>query len=338
MYEYGERMMRSYVEKIPDGHYAAQGSLDNSGVGEDLICFEWRIDVNGTEVNADYTTVCPQVDGPMNCPHPTTISATYLVFAALSRSMGYLNEGYFRPITITTRPGTLYHPVPPAPCYLFGWATNPLYEGTMRAIGAANPELVTGRSGACVLTLIWWGRRAKSGKVWVAGSPLPIGNGAGVQSDGMTGINIGMAFGQIPPMELWEAKFPWLIERYEQAPDSQGAGEHAGGAGINIDWRVLEDCALTSTIEQTKSVPWGLLGGTGGRRNAAEIVYPDGLVETFSKITNKPIPAGSLVRVRSGGGGGYGEPRLRPVERVNRDLRDGYITTDFAKQHYPQAF
>lgn len=337
MYQHGEQSMRGFIEQIPDGVYRASGALDSSGVTDEQIRFDWELRIAGSEVDADFTSICAQVDGPMNCPHPTTVAATYLVFAALSRSMSHLNEGCFRPIRITTRPGTLYHPMPPAPCYLYGWATNPLIEGSMRALSAGNPELVAARSGACVLTLIWWGRSNSSGRVWMAGSPLPIGNGASSESDGMTGLNIGMAFGQIPPLELWEAKFPWLIERCEQAADSAGAGQHAGGPGIDIHWRVLEDCTLTSTIEQTRSEPWGLLGGNGGRRNSAELVFPDGHRESFSKVTSKHIPAGTLVIVRSGGGGGYGEPRLRPAEKVQRDLRDGYVTAAFAARHYSHA-
>jgi N-methylhydantoinase B len=338
MLDHGEAMMRSYLEKLPDGVYSAKGSMDNNGVTSDSIDFEIGLEVSGSNIRIDFSKAPDAVGGPVNCPLASTVSGARVVVTMLANAMESPNEGHYRPIQVVTRPGSLFHPTPPAPCFLFGWSLMPAMEALLKAIGEATPALVPARSGGCILTLIWWGTREKTGEVWAAGSPLPVGQGAHAGGDGGTMIHMIQAFGQVPPMELWEAKFPWLIESYEFAADSFGPGEHVGGQGINISWRMLEDCSFTSTVEQTKTKPWGLVGGAGGRSNYAEIRLPDGTINTFGKVTAMKAPKGSVVTVRSGGGGGYGPAQKRDRLSILADIRKGLMTEEFARKHFAQAF
>jgi N-methylhydantoinase B len=39
-----------------------------------------------------------------------------------------------------------------------------------------------------------------------------------------------------------------------------------------------------------------------------------------------------------GGGGGYGPPSERDREAVLADVRDGYVSEEQARKHYPHAF
>ncbi len=337
MLDHGEAIMRSYLEKIPDGYYSAHGGLDNNGVDKEKIDFEVGLDVKGSDITIDFSKTPDAANGPVNCPLASTVSGARVVITMLANAMEQPNEGHYRPIKVITRPGSLFHPLPPSPCFLFGWSLMPAMEGLLKAIGEALPHNVPARSGGCILTLIWWGKREASGEVWAAGSPLPVGQGGHSRGDGGTMLHMGQAFGQVPPMELWEAKFPWLIESYEFATDSCGAGEKIGGHGINIVWRMLEDCWFTSTIEQRTTVPWGLLDGMGGMPNYAELVLPDGTREAFGKITAMKAPKGSLVKVRSGGGGGYGAPQNRNPDVVLQDLHKGLISKDFVQKYYPHV-
>ena len=99
-----------------------------------------------------------------------------------------------------------------------------------------------------------------------------------------------------------------------------------------------EDAWLTSTVERTKNAPWGLAGGREARPNSVSMETPDGTVTRFGKVTRLLVPRGATVRLRTGGGGGYGDPAERDPEAVHADVRDGYISDAHAREHYPHAF
>ena len=71
----------------------------------------------------------------------------------------------------------------------------------------------------------------------------------------------GEAGTRITPVEVWEAKNPWMFERFELRVDSCGPGRHRGGLGVDMFFHMLEDCWLTCGVERTKNAPWGLQGG-----------------------------------------------------------------------------
>lgn len=94
---------------------------------------------------------------------------------------------------------------------------------------------------------------------------------------------------------------------------------------------------MIAVIERSKTPPWGL-GGGEAVANLAHLCGPDGERTRVTKITGMPVPAGSVFELHTGGGGGYGPPAERTVEAVHADLREGYITEQHARLHYPHAF
>jgi N-methylhydantoinase B len=68
------------------------------------------------------------------------------------------------------------------------------------------------------------------------------------------------------------------------------------------------------------------------------VEFPDGRIEDHALTTRIPLPKGAVVHLRTGSGGGYGDPSERDPEDVRADLREGYITEDHARRHYPHAF
>ena len=151
-------------------------------------------------------------------------------------------------------------------------------------------------------------------------------------------MHVSEAATRITPVEVWEAKNPWLVERFELAPDSCGPGRQRGGLGLDIDFTMREDAFLTSTVERTKNAPWGLAGGGEARPNSVSMELPDGTTTHFGKVTRLPVPRGAKVRLRTGGGGGYGDPAERDAAAVHADIRAGYIGEAHARLHYPHAF
>ena len=69
------------------------------------------------------------------------------------------------PIDVVTRPGTLFHPLQPAPCFLYGWAGDPGDRGRSTARSRdALPEAVPACSGGDICALVWWGDARGDGR------------------------------------------------------------------------------------------------------------------------------------------------------------------------------
>ncbi len=338
MFDHGERIVRSYFEKIPDGRYVGRGEMDNNGVTKDRIPFEIALEVKGSEVTLDFSNVPDQQGGPTNSPLPTTISASRVAITMLAGYGEAPHEGHFRPLKVITRPGSMFDPLPPAPSFIYGWPGLQAIEVIYNAIASAMPTAVPACSGGCICSLVAWGQREETDEPWADGTPLPTGQGAWSGGDGGTMLHIAESATRFTPAEVWEHRNPWIVEQLALAQDSVGPGKWRGGPGLNLDIRMTEDHLITSVFERTLNAPWGLLGGKEARPNKCLATMPDGEVHLISKATHFHMPKGAVLNMRTGGGGGYGDPKDRPVESVKEDIAEGYISEAFARKHYPHAF
>ena len=46
------------------------------------------------------------------------------------------------------------------------------------------------------------------------------------------------------------------------------------------------------------------------------------------------IKKGDVMRLLTSGGGGWGDPLERPIERVQQDVRGGFVSVDSAREDY----
>jgi N-methylhydantoinase B len=231
----------------------------------------------------------------------------------------------------------MFHPVEPQPCYLYGWSLNSAMEGMFQALAAATGGQLPSGSSGDIAAVLYYGTRPESGEIFFGGSSLPVGHGASREHDGATLYVAALAHSQTQSPELQEAKTPVRYEKWEFTPDSAGAGTYRGGSGWEMHYRVLQDVYLISTMERTKVPGWAQLGGEPGTRNKFEVDFPDGHTENIIKTTDRLIPAGSLLRIYCGGGGGYGSPGQRDREAVEKDMKAGLITRAHAQRFYPHT-
>ena len=127
------------------------------------------------------------------------------------------------------------------------------------------------------------------------------------------------------------------VERYELRCDSGGAGEHRGGLGIRADYRNLSDLPMPylSETEQSnpKFAPTGHEGGQAGGVASMALVTAEGEVSLPTKGEGKVDP-GEVISLRAGGGGGFGDPRMRQTELVADDVAAGRVSHDVARDVY----
>ena len=60
----------------------------------------------------------------------------------------------------------------------------------------------------------------------------------------------------------------------------------------------------------------------------------DGTVERHAEMTNFGLQQEDVVRIVTGNGGGYGDPKERSRDKIRDDLKNGYVTESRAKAVY----
>jgi N-methylhydantoinase B len=340
MYDHGEAVVRSYFEQMPDGVYVGHGEMDSNGITDERIPFEVVLEIDGSVVRLDFSRAPDAQVGPVNCPIPSTVSVSRIAISMLAGNGEPPNEGHFRPIEVTTRPGSMFHPLPPSPCFLYGWPAMQAMEVIYQAVSQAMPDAVTACSGGDICALVWWGNREATGEPWADGSPHPVGQGASVRGDGANSLlHVAEAATRFAPVEVWESKNPWLLEQVELIPDSGGSGRHRGGLGVELDFQMLENSYVTAVVERSKNPAWGLEGGQpAGIPNGCALRQADGERTVLGKATRLLVPKGATLELTCGGGGGYGPPQERDPAAVRADVHEGYVTEARAREQYPHAF
>lgn len=337
IFDHGEQMTRAALEKIPDGTYVAQAVIEGAD-GAVAVPFDVTVEVAGSEIIVDYTAAPPQVSSPFNAPVGFTTATTRAFVLALVGGADSANEGYMRPIILRTEPGTMLHPLAPAPVALYYGALDPP-EALYRALAEAVPDAIPGSVGGGTQWLIAYGL-ADDGSFWGGGFNFIGGQGAASTHDGSAPM-LGIAGGGVRSVsvELFESRTPFVVEEFSLAADSAGAGRFRGAPGIDYRIRARRDAFATLIADGTTFPPGrGIAGGGDGRTNRIEIHTADGGATAYQKAGAVPMAKGSVVVMHSGGGGGYGPPEQRDPEAVRRDVAEGVLTEDYARRVYPQAF
>jgi N-methylhydantoinase B len=80
---------------------------------------------------------------------------------------------------------------------------------------------------------------------------------------------------------------------------------------------------------------WGVKGGKAGRPFQVT-VDPGGIHEhdVDALADAEPLTAGTVVRIRTTGGGGWGDPLDRPVDEVLRDIAWRKVSVQGAREDY----
>jgi N-methylhydantoinase B len=337
--EQGDRLSRAAIAAIPNGVYAAHDVIDGDGISEDPIPIEVAVTVADETIVVDFAGTHPQVQGPVNCTRGALESACKTVFRAITSPQAPSNEGAFRPFEIRCPAGTVFTAERPAPTGWYYESTAFATELVWRALAPVLPEqLGAGSYVSLCATYVVGPGEAGGDDIFVLVEPNDGGWGAGPELDGESALiasNDGDTYNF--PVEVIESRFPLRVEQYALATaQGSGAGRRRGGFGAVRDYRVLDERGAVSygSIGGWRRRPWGLAGGGEGTTNAFEYLRGDGTRSRHGRVTRMAMQAGDVIRVITGGGGGYGDPREREPERVAADVFDGYLSAEQAKEVY----
>ena len=335
-----EALARARTRTIPDGTYAAESFMDDDGIDiGKRVPIRVRVVVKGDEMTVDLSEVSKQVRGFYNSGITTGHACAQVAYKCITSPTDYpINDGSFRSLKTIVPPGRVISAVRPAP--MRWWMTYPMtiVDTIFKALQPAIPDRVIAGHHADLLASSFHGINNRTNEFFI-GSFGPLGGGWGAKKseDGMSGtvcINDGDTHNS--PNEQAEFKFPIVVERYALVPDSGGAGRHRGGLGVERVVRARSHMVVNNQSERAHCRPWGLDGGGDATGNAVEIRI-DGKWKTDfpnAKVLVAQLKAGDAFTIRSGGGGGYGDPFERPVAQVREDVRQGYVSVTAAKALY----
>ena len=330
-----QRMRRGLRERIPDGEATFEDVIDDTGVVMHECRIRVKVTKRGDRITVDFTGTDPQQMGAANSPIGPTTSAVYYVIKAIAGPDIPINDGCYRPIEIVAPEGTLVNATLPAACQARNVICHRITDVLFGALSRLCPEQVMAACYGCTPSYTMGGYSERRGRHFAFYEVLGGGMGGRLGIDGVDCCAANTSNFLNIPVEMIELELPVTIQRYELVPDSGGVGEFRGGCSGRRDMTVHTDVVMSFLDERHKHAPWGLFGGGPGGKGLFRIISPDGQErEIYSKATNVLVKAGETVSLITPGGGGYGDPRRRPREKVAWDLKNGYITEETARRAY----
>ena len=272
--------------------------------------------------------------GPVNFlmspPVPAMVLGSYLLGEG---SESILNDGVERALDeVVVRPGSILQPQWPAPLGMRGVT---MMRNMAACLGLLNVATGGRAMAAHSAYVIWYLRgRDDNGELFLLSDGLGVGYGARPTADGNDAVYL--VAQENFPSEFLDSVFPVRVTRYAINPDTGGPGRWRGGCGLVRELEVLAPEAMVSMrIDSVEHPPWGVAGGhaAGTGRCVVNPGRPDErLLRPLSD--GNMVKRGDIVRVETGGGGGWGHPFDREPERVAADVRGGFVSRASAEAHY----
>ena len=332
-----ETQMREHIRALPDGHYAFEAPMDSDGIRDEPLWVRLQLEVRGSDLYLDFTGSSPPCRGPMNTPFATTKSAVYIGVRHVFPDV-MLNAGCFEPIHIQEARGTFLHAEYPKP--VAGAAaecSQRVVETVLGALGRAMPERAYAGPFGTAGNFSLGGYDPKHQRHYVMYYFSGGGYGGYWAGDGHTNACATIAFTQTQPFEVLESHYPVLFEEASLREASAGPGKYRGGWGISYRVKLRRgEAAAAFMMDHGRFPPFALDGGGTGAMTRIS-VSQDGAVTQpphISKGTGYTLAPGDWVEVKTPGGGGWGDPRLRDRARVRRDVQRGYLTAQAAAEIY----
>jgi N-methylhydantoinase B len=327
--DYTERLTRAGIATIPSGTYEFEDRFDTDEIADEKI-FRARIAVKGGEMFLHFESP-PQVRAGLNLVWTGLLATVYYAVKTLVGPEIPANAGLFRPIHVSAPSGTMLNCVAPAAVNSRTQTCQRVVDLIHGALAPAIPErIIAACNGACVSST-FSGVDPRTGQFYVYLETIGGGSGARASKDGLDGVHVHITNTSNLPVEALEPEYPLVVERYALVEDSGGPGTWRGGLGLVRQIRAEgHECHAFVHAARRRSAPWGLFGGGEGGRSRIEYspgVAPPVRAQTF-------LGPGQWVAIVTPGAGGYGDPRSRDRALVRRDLAEGVISAEVARDVY----
>ncbi len=319
--DYSAEMMRAALREIPPGVYTAEDFLDGDGVTDEPLRIRARIEIGrdggragaGTKAKVDFTGSSPQCAGNVNAVEAIAISAVYYVFRCLLAEDVPATSGLLDPIEVIAPSGTIVNAQPPAAVAGGNVETSQrMVDTLLRALAKAVPHRIPAASQGTMNNLTLGGRDPRRSNAPFAYYETTAGGmGARPTKAGASAIHTHMTNSWNTPVEVFEQVYPVRMRRYAVRRGSGGRGKHNGGDGIIREIEFLTDTQVGLLCDRRLRGPYGLAGGSDGAPGKNSITGPNGKSTALPGKTSLEADAGSVLKIETPGGGGWGKPARR---------------------------
>jgi N-methylhydantoinase B len=331
--EYTERRVRRALAALPRGTWAAEGRLDGDGVSDEPLRVAVAVTLDGHVATFDLTGTAPQRPSSINTTFAMTFaSCAYAIRVHLDPDIP-VNDGFYRLVRVIAPPGSIANSVSPAAIGAGADTGMRVCETALRALAGALPAESMADAKGTVCNVAIAGTDPRTGEYFVFYEAIAGGYGARAGQDGMDAVQPHFQNTENAPIEETEARYPLRVLRYGLVPDSEGPGRFRGGLGLRRDYVAEGDVVLSVMAERSTFEPEGLFGGEPGR-SAHFLLNPGPAGHALGSKFSVPVPAGDVMSLQLGGGGGYGPPLERDPAAVAADVRSRRVSPARAAARY----
>ena len=340
LFDASRKMMEAELRAIPNGVYKGESTVYYDGKNKgSTYKIRVKITVEDERIIFDYSDTDAQTNGFVNGTFTSSASATVLTFLQMVNPDIPHNDGMLQPLEMIIPEGTILNAAYPAATTFGNHLCPPNADAIIRALAPVIPKQVTAGWNQLLCSLSTeTDTEEERDYVDILFMGLKGGSGAMHDCDGYDHIGMIDASGGIldQDYEMFEQQTPHLLQKHEYLCDSAGAGKHRGGLGVETRYRIGGAKTQIVTFGDGDIEPaFGLEGGGTGSLNKIELSYPDGTTyRTTTKDLVLDVPEGTQYLQKAGGGGGYGDPFLRPVEMVCCEVQDGIVSLRAARDLY----
>lgn len=347
---FGDDVYISATQELLARNHRAMKSLIAMAIGEDKVSFEdyicddgmgagpykikctmWR---EGEKVILDFDGTDPQSQASINFFLNENM---FKMFFGIYMIMVFdpqilFNDGFYDLIDVRIPEGSLLKPQFPAALSGRTHALGRIFDILGGLLGQKTPEFLNAAGFSSSPHLFYSGNDKKGD--WFQLFQIGFGGIPGrPMGDGPDGHSLWPGFTNVPN-EFLERYFPLLIERYETKADSGGAGLHRGGNGIHMTYRFLAAGTISIHDDRWFVPPWGVNGGEPGKRARKVLEKADGTsVIVGNKIEEVSVEEGDQLHFITWGGGGWGDPLERDPALVGKEITQGLVTPEGAKEY-----
>ena len=328
-------MAQLILQNIPEEPQSFEDWIDDDGLGHGPFKMKLTIWREGEHAYFDWSGTDHQAMGPVNFYLNEEMFKMFIgVYLIMVFDPQILfNDGFYPLLHVVIPDGSLLHPKYPSALGCRTHALTRLFDVLGGALARKAPEYTTAAGYGTSPYMLYSGWDNAGDffylmEISYGGIPgRPIG-------DGMDGHSWWPLFENIPT-EYLESYYPIRVDGYTTVKDSGGAGLHRGGNGIEKRYTYLEPGEVSIHDDRWLTYPWGILGGTPGKRSEKILKRADGTEQRLpSKCDEVEVKPGDMLVYRTAGGGGWKDPLDRAAELVDSDVAKGLISADKAKNEY----